>query len=318
MKRSVGLTLVGVLVILLSALLLVFGCFVIFAMLTLPASAFAAQPTAPQLNMKLFATIGAGIIFLFAAFGLVNGIGLIRRWSWCRYVTIVFGFLASGFSLVALLFTLLIPFPATPGLPPDTASGFKAGISLFYGFWIVVFLGISLFLIQKKTAEEFMSPQSGPSEPRPLAVWAVAGLLMAGVLALPMMFAMQTPMFFLGITLSPVPGKVLIVLWILISIAIGLSLFRRVRAAFWYAVAFYVIGLINGVILLFPGPSERFYQLILQSQYAGNYPGNLLRLSMYMTIVAAGIPLFLLLIGYRRFVEWCEHKAIQNGSITQA
>lgn len=308
MKRSLGLTLVGVLVILLSALFLAVDAFAVLAIFAMPAGSYP-SPVAGQPDPRIFAIIGLVFMLLLCGFGIVNGIGLIRRWTWCRYVTIVFNFITAFFFLIGAVFILLMPFPSTPGLDEHSMNGVRIGVGVFYLFWCALFLSISLFLVRRKIGEEFQSTSMPSSEPRPLAVWTVAGLLLGGLLALPMVFLVKTPVLFLGVLLPTIPGRIFIAVWGLASSVIGIALFRRTYKAFFFAVGIYVFGLINGLTMFLPGPNARFLELMQQNTYTP-YPPVItpafMKLIMALVLLSGLIPLVLLGVGRKRYSNWCE------------
>jgi hypothetical protein len=310
-KRSLGLTLVGVLVILLSALFLAVDGFAVIAMFAMRANTYP-PAMAGQPDPRMFVLVGFAFMLALCGLGIVNGIGLIKRWTWCRYVTIVFGFIAASFFLLGAIFILLMPFPPTPGMADDSFGKVRIVMAVFYFFWFALFLAVSLFLLRRKIAEEFRSTATagGQSQPRPFAVWTVAGLLVFALLALPMMFLLKTPFFVLGVALSPALGRVVFSIWMLASGAIGIALFRRVRRAFWFAIGLYVFGVINSAVIFLPGPNARFQQVMQQVMRPSLYattPG-MLKMSVMMGILAAIVPLILLAIGRRRFFEWCDER----------
>jgi hypothetical protein len=310
-KQSVGLTLVGILVILLSAALVLLCLLGAVAILIMPASAFHA-PNGPPQDVRTFGFLGLAFMFLLGGLGIASGIGLIRRWEWARYVTIVFGFLAAGLSALSGLMMMVIPLPPSPAVNSQFMDRTRFVLVGFYLFWLVLFLAISLYLLGKKIGEEFGTPRPEPSQgPRPLAVWTVAGLQLVALLSLPIFVFGHTPAFFMGMILPEIPGKIFMLVWTFAFAATGVALFRRIRSSYWVAVCLYLIGLVNGVVILLPGPSTRFLELMRHYAYGSSaygpfYSSGMLRVAMLVGLVSGVVPLVLLAIGRRCFFAWCE------------
>jgi hypothetical protein len=310
-KRSVGLTLVGILVILLSAALVLLCVLGVFAFTTIPSAALH-QPNGSPQDAKMFGFVGLGFMLVMGALGTASGIGLIRRWEWARYVTMVFGFLAAGLCALSGLMMMVVPFPPSANVSSQFMDKVRLVFVGFYLFWLVLFLAISLFLLKKNIGEEFRTPRpETPQEPRPLAVWTVAGLQLVALLSIPIFVIGHPPTFFMGMALPELPGKIFMLVWMFLYAATGVALFRRIRTAYWVAVWLYVIGLVNGLLILLPGPSARFLEVMQRYSGAGYgsiYGSGMLRFMIMVGLVSGVIPLLLLAIGRRRFFAWCERE----------
>jgi len=319
-KRSVGLTLVGILVILLSAALVLLCGLGVFAFLRIPSAALHPPNGSPQ-DARMFGFVGLGFMFVVGGLGVASGIGLVRRWEWSRYVTMVFGFLAAGLCALSGLMMMVVPFPPSPNVSSQFMDKTRLVFVGFYLFWLIFFLVISLFLLKKNIGEEFRAPKPETLRgPRPLAVWTVAGLQLVALLSLPMFLIGHPPTFFMGMALPELPGKIFMLLWMLAYAATGVALFRRIRSAYWVAVGLYLIGLVNGLVILLPGPSARFLEVM--QRYSGTgygpfYSSGTLRIMMLVGLVSGVIPLLLLAVGRQRFFAWCE-KETPNIPLPQA
>ena len=315
MKRSVGVTLVGVLILVLSALMLMGAVLGGVFILKVPMATQTIPNALPPEQMRMMSIMGIGFWGLMAAFGVAIGVGILRLWSWARYTAIVVGFLLSAITAVSALVMLLIPFPETPGAPPGFTDTLKLGMGIFYLFWTVLFTGISIYLLRSTVGEQFRQIVAAgdmvAAEPKPLAVWTVAGLALFAPISLPYIVFLHVPMLLFGVEISGIWGKVAFALWMLLFAAVGVGLIRRVKSAVWAGVALYATAIVNSIFNMRPGVLEHYFgQFHMYGPYPTPFNSEMLRYFTVLGMSGALIPIALLLIGKRKYFSWCERKQV--------
>lgn len=316
MKRSLGVTLVGILILVLSSVLMLSAIFAGVVMFAVPMPAQSVPNAPPPEQMRMMSIMGFGFLGLMSALGIVIGVGLLRLWSWARYTAIVIGFLLAAITAVSALVMLLIPLPETPGASPGFSSAFKIGIATFYLCWMVLFAAISIYLLRSPVGEQFRQVVATgdvavESEPKPLAVWTVAGLALFALIGLPYTLSLQVPMLLFGVEIGGTWGKLAFALWMLLFAAVGIGIILRVKTALWAGIGLYAIGIVNGVLSLRPGVLEHYFaQFPVYGPYPSPFGSGALRYFTIIGVFSAIIPIALLLIGKKKYFAWCERKQL--------
>lgn len=316
MKRSVGVTLVGVLIIVLSGLMLLGAIGGIIFMLSAPMTTQTIPNAPPPEQMRMMSIMGIGFWGVMAGFGVVIGIGILRLWSWARYTAIVIGFLVAGICVLSAIVMLVIPIPNTPGTPPGFAAGFRVGMGLFYFFWAIVYAAVTIFLIRASVTEQFKQATVARTgvveeEQKPVAVFIVAGLMLFASLGMPYVAFIQIPVLLFGVEIDGPAGKVAMLVWCLLFVIIGIGLIRRVKQAFWAAIALYGLGIVSAIAGLRDGVAEHYYAHIPQyGSYSPHFSASMFRVAMLMGVLFAIVPIVMLLVGKTKYFAWCERKQL--------
>jgi hypothetical protein len=311
-KRSVGLTLLGIAIILLSSLALLLSgvALVVLVAVPFPGTTVANGPTPEQVRAAGIA--GTAFLFVIESLGVVCGLGLLRLWNWTRYVTIVTGFLFGGFSAVMAVVVLVMPITPTSGIDSNSQHSIQVAMALFYFVGVVFFIGTSAFLMRKSIALQFQRGLPGRTEAKPFAVLTVAGLMLASLISLPFMVMTHFPVLLFGIEFTSLAARFAVAIWICALGFAGIALIRKSRNAFWLALGLQLAAVVNGLLSLRPGVLEHYMQQ-MPTYFAGGpaaFSGEVAHLSMLIGIVSASVPLLLLAIGRKKYFAWCEQAEV--------
>jgi MFS family permease len=312
-RRSVGVTIVGILILVLSSLMLMGAVLDGVFMLSVPMTTTQTIPNAPPPEqMRAMSILDIGFFGLMAAFGVAIGVGILRLWSWARYTAIVIGFLVTGICVFSAVIFFIIPLPETPGL----AGGFRIGMALFNLFWAVLYAVVSIYLLRASVGGQFRQAglAQNPAverESKPLAVLTVAGLAFFGLLCMPFFVFMDYPVLLFGTELTGGKGKMAIVIWMLLLGMTAVALVRRVKNALWAAVGLHGVGTVSELMCFRDGVLEHYFQeLPKYGGYGPQMPADVMRLAMAMGILAGLVPIALLLIGKTKYFAWCERRQL--------
>ncbi|HEU5404196.1 MAG TPA: hypothetical protein VFU86_22800 [Terriglobales bacterium] len=315
MKRSAGVTVVGILILVLSAMMLIGAVLGGVFMLSAPMPAQTIPNAPPPEQMRMMSIMGMGFVGLMAAFGVAIGVGILRLWSWARYTAVVVGFLVAGICVFSALVVFAMPIPETPGTPPGFPGGLRIGMAVFYFFWALLYALVSCYLLRASVGRQFQRislPEGAPEqEPKPIAVLTVAGLTLVALLSLPYFLFMDLPVLLFGVEIAGGAGKLAMMLWILLFGIIGIALIRRFKTALWAAVALYGLGIVNALLSFRGGVLERYYQhLPKYGPYNPQLSASLLRMGIVLGLIGTLIPIALLFIGKKKYFAWCERKQV--------
>jgi hypothetical protein len=266
--RSGALTAVGILQLGLALLCLLFLAFVAFAMVmarTVPEGR-AASPGSMLAGGLVY--LAAGVFFGTLGVGTLQGrrwartIGLVTSWMW-----LLLGILV----MVAMVF--LLPKMST-AMTAAAGSGATPGTGLFIvgcvGFFLfLVYLVLPLILLlfyrgaNVRATFEAKDPSLPWTDRVPPQVLALS--LLFGLSALGSLFGLSYRVFpFFGMLLTGAPA----ILGFLVSGALcavlARGLYRRRPAAWWGAVAFWLVGCVNGALIFVTGGVgiRRIYEAI--------------------------------------------------------
>lgn len=268
MRRSIGVTLAAVVVLLGSAVTLLTGLLIVVVALF---AGRAASP--PPLGGKGLFVLTSFVLIVPAALGIATGIGTILLKRWARISILIFaGFLAL-MGLLTPVFFLMMPMPTVPGQNPGIWTYTKIAISVFYLFLAAIGVWWLILFNLKATKEQFAGGQaaSDPSE-RPLSITIIGWLLILGVLSITVTLSMHLPGILFGYTFTGWSA----VLWYLIFAGIGLyagvGLLRLDPRGRQVAICYLTFGALNGALFyLLPGYSQRM-ATVMNSMPAGFRP----------------------------------------------
>lgn len=273
MKRSVGVTLSAVIVLLGSVLTLLLGLVV---------AAIGLMPTDPRIGaLRPLFLVEAVIFGVVAVLGMATGVDLFRLRRWARISLIVFaaflcltGFTAGGMMLV-------IPLPAPANAPAGfarTMMGVRLGIAGFYflllalgGWWIWLFTRAGVKAQFEMTAA---SPRTagvpagapaasrvGVAQGRPVSITIIAVLILMGSLSFPAMLLLRFPAYVFGNLIDGWGAVTFYLGFSAAHLAIGMGLLKLRPWSRLAAIGIYLFGLLNTATMLLPGRMEALMEL---------------------------------------------------------
>lgn len=284
MKRSSGVIVIAILVLLGSALTLLLGVVVLVAMLVAPTTGFEKLP-GPSFLPNILLVFVSLMYLVPASIGIASGVGLLRLQNWARISTIVFSVVLICISVFPAVLTLFMPFPTTPGQSLDhgTITVVRVVMSAFWfclaavGVWWLVFFTRRAVRQQFQPAtpqrdSESLQAQVSPVQTlvapanarsaRPASITVVACLMMAGsafmLVGLVFLGVLHIPAIFFTMLIT---GWLALVLYGTLGTAqllIGWGLLKLRPIARTLALAYFTFSLLNiAVFYLGPGHQAR-------------------------------------------------------------
>lgn len=287
MKRSAGITVSAVIVLIGSAVTLLFA-----ALMALSATVSIPNGNLPH-GFRYIAIFFVVAAILFVVWGVASGMGLLDRREWARISMIVFAALLLAMAVPGLVMFLFLKLPA-PANGPDPemtqrimwitrmcGAGVYALLAVLAAAWLWYFNNSATklqFTSRRNPASSSVDLESatrvGPySGGRPLSITIIAGLMMLGALSLPVLLVVQFPMLFLGYFFTG-PKEVLILsVFTLVQITLAYGLWElrpwgRNLAIYWFNFAIF-----NAIIsAILPGAQGRYDAATATIQSAMNLP----------------------------------------------
>lgn len=288
MRRSAGVTVSAVLVLLGSAFTLLLG------VLMLLSSAFLSK-TSPSANVPVnfgaIVAVEAVVVFAFGGWGLASGIGLIYLKQWARISLLVFaGFLVCvSLPAVALMAVISLPTPHDPNMPPSFMAVMRVGMALFYGMFAALG-GFWLYFFNKRSVKlQFQAMQPAPESAagdsflgaavpgpittpaRPLSITIIGWFLLIGSAFTPLwlllnraLFAgLQFPFYFLGFFLFGRSAHLVLIVWMAAQMAAAVGLLKLKRWGLFVTIGMQCLTIANVTLLTgIPGHRARFQQIM--------------------------------------------------------
>jgi hypothetical protein len=335
MKRSGGVTAAAIVLILGSALLILFMGFSGLSLL-LP------QPSRINPSMQ-FASVafGIGIYAVFAAWGIVTAAGILRLRNWARISILVM----AGFSIACILFSAVMIMVVAPMMPqmPEMRSGIGAivvamflvmaiplGISIW---WLVLFLRKSVRLqfaggevgpiaesvatfgasttdgVPASGATDInqVQPRAGMSLPAtktiPTSIIVIAVFLLIGAgftgLTVPMAIQWHIPFLLMGVLVSGGGVLVMVATMGALELILGIGLLRRRSWSLDGTVAFGVFGILNCLLFLVSPARAEYFRIALASYPSppGAPPDMFLNLMHFVVLGSMGLGVVFNLVG---------------------
>lgn len=298
MKRSGGVTAAAIVLFLGSGLLiLIMG----LSVLPLELPPLGQSNPAAQLSTVVF---GIGLYGLFAAWGIVTAVGILRLRNWARISILVM----AGFSASCILFAAAALMVVIPMMPqtPEMRGGVGAVVVSIFAMMLAIPLGISIwwlvFFLRKKVKLQFETAAEGripadlaaadgvwasgvsganPSLPQsevsfwqrnkiPTSIIVIAVFLLIGpifiALTVPLAIQSRAPFLLMGALISGKSAVTTIAVMGAIELILGLALLLRQSWSLDATVAFAVLSVVN-FILFFVSPSREAYFRILLASY---------------------------------------------------
>jgi hypothetical protein len=293
MARSVGITASAVVVLIGSALTILFGAVAVLASFALN---LRPMPSGvPHLGYVML--FEAAFAFGLGGWGIATGVGVIRTKEWARISIIVFAALLTLFSLLpALIFAFIpLPIPNDPNLPSNFATFMRVGIVSFYGllallggFWLYFFnIRRVRAQFQGKQATVEAAPAYLPAEMpsanlgaptlgRPLSITIIAWFLLIGSAFAPLgllyshaMFpTLQLPLCFLGFFVFGRVAVLISLVWVTVQVIAAIGLLRLRNWARITTIGLQCLGFVNTVLVVGISGNRTRFQQIMDSMIA--------------------------------------------------
>lgn len=281
MRRSGDVTASAIVMLFGSAFILAIGLIVVVAV-AIPG---------PRPHTALFAL--AAIYGLPGAWGIANGIGILRLRSWARISSIVMSILAVCFLGFLLVGSLLAPFLAKSD--PEFANVPVGFIAATTGVALAIPLGIAIWWLvlftRKRVVAEFTNrgatipaffPAESSEEAQPIPVGTghatqiplsiriitVVFLLGVGIAFLSLTYSirLRMPALLLGRIVEGWPAWALLIALALIQLVACIAVFKKRAWALDVLIACLIFGLANSASLLIAPTRVRFFQEIMQRE----------------------------------------------------
>lgn len=326
MTRSVGITASAVVVLIGSALTILFGAVAMLGSFVLN---LRPMPNAPP-HLGYVIVIEAVFAFGFGGWGVASGVGLIRTKEWARISMIVFAIILLVFTLPTTLVLAFIPLPVSrdPNLPSNFVTIMRTGMVLFYallaalgGFWLY-------FFNTRRVKAQFQGQQSNsaaasaslpgaipradrgvPVDARPLSITIIAWFLLIGSAFAPLSLLYSRALFhnapmplcFLGFFVFGPTATLILMSWMTAQAVAAIGLLKLKNWARLATIALQCLGILNIVLLVgIPGNRARSQQ-IMDSMMASMNTGTAQPISFSLPIsliMTASLPLFFVILWF--------------------
>lgn len=269
MKRTFGIIFSGVLLLLgaLFQLLLAFGMAFAGVLIhtqihsgKLPGASTPASPPLPGW-MPLFIYAICLVLLALAVWEILTAIGLFRVRRWARYSVLIIGGILVLFSLVYLLFTLVLlvaPLPGAAGMDQSQAQHMQAMtravfgvIALFHAILCAIGVFWLVYFNKKRVRDIFAGlPGQAPESPRPLLISVLAVLILIGAVSCLLMLFVPLPGAFFGLILHGWGKAAFYLVHAALLTAAGIGLWRLLEWGRLLTMALQVIGVVQYVVYL--------------------------------------------------------------------
>jgi hypothetical protein len=261
--RSTGLILIGLLEIGLALL-----CLLLLAFMAMATLSLAGTPAGQEAGMNSRSMLGGGMVYLLAgAYFAILGVGTLRGRRWARTIGLVTSWIwliVGVFSTLVLAFLLprmMAGISAAAGPSANPATGtFMAGCIGFFLFLIYIVLPGLLVLFYRGSNVKATFAAKDPGIPWtdrvPAPVLALTLLLAFGAAStLFGLFYRAYPLF--GTFLTGIPAVLAFLATGAVCAALAWGVYQRKPAAWWACVVLFVLGCVNGLLLLFRNDGVR-------------------------------------------------------------
>lgn len=233
--------------------------------------------------------------FLFSGWTVV---GLFRMRPWARVAGVAVGVVVclfsggAGFGMLAVRSRVPV-LPPPPGEPATILSSLPmifAGVAVAYcaialvGLWWAVyfclpkvreaFTGAGLMVTNPEIVPHGGSVTIAPAGGGAVSGWRVvilayAGVMLLGVLSLPVVMLMHLPLFFFGAIVSGGAALAALAVMAALQIVLGIGLIRKWKFAWYLGMAWLLYGVAYTLAFLLPGMWDKFiaYQESLTARW---------------------------------------------------
>lgn len=277
MKRSAGVTI--------SAVAVLLGCGIALiptAFMALGLAEMAANNAAPQVP-KSFGAILIFMMLAMAVWGIATGINLLHLREWSRISMLAFSGLLLVTSVPGILMMLFMPFPAAPNVPDPAltqrvVAAMRVGMVVFYALLTVLGAWWLYFFTRPGVKEQFRGPGASAqtSSPvwgvpaaaavsalpkRPISITIIAYISLLGACVLPLVQLMHVPMMFMGIFYTGWKASLIIMGFMSVQLMMAYGLLKLEPWGRSLAIYYFNFGIFNSIIsVVLPGAQGRFDQ----------------------------------------------------------
>jgi hypothetical protein len=280
MKRSAGVTI--------SAVAVLLGCGVALvstAFMALGLAEMAATSAAAQLP-KSFGAILIFIMLAMAGWGIATGINLLHLREWSRISMLAFSGLLLVIALPGILMMLFVPFPAQPNVPnvADPAlmqrvmAATRVGMAILYSL-LAVLAGWWIYFFNSQAVKEQFRGADAPAQnsspvwgvpavgaasslpKRPISITIIAYVSLLGACVLPLIQLMHVPMMFMGIFYTGWQASLIIMGFMSVQLMMAYGLLKLEPWGRSLAIYYFNFGIFNSIVsVVLPGAQTRFDQ----------------------------------------------------------
>jgi hypothetical protein len=307
MKRSAGVTI--------SALAVLLGCgllLVATAFMALGLSEIAATGSSPPIT-KSFGAVLILFMLALATWGIATGINLLQLREWARISMLVFCGLLLVTSIPGILMMLFVPFPAPPTAPdPElmrrVMAATRVGMVIFYALMTALGVWWLYFFNSRPVKDQFRAPGAqAPSSPspwvpaglastsalpkRPISITIIAYLSLFGACLLPIFQLTHIPMMFMGIFYTGWKASLIIMGFMTVQILMAFGLLKLEPWGRSLAIYYFNFAIFNSLIsVILPGAQARFDEAAVMMQGSVGLPASPAKFPIW-TGLLFGLPL---------------------------
>ena len=303
MRRSIGVTI--------SAILVLIGSLLWLAISLLTAIAVAFQPVQapPSPWIQRSAVAVAGLLTVCSLVGLATSIGLFRLKRWARISLLIFASVLAYMGGGAAVSMLLFPLGTQQELTPQIASTVRIMIVLFLFLPTVAIGGWWLYLFNK-TAVKAQFPQPSRVPRRPVSITIIAILLLVGAIGTLLIPVFRWPVSFLGFIFTGWVAMVIYLAQAILAFYLGFGLLRLNELARKLAIGYLVYSILNMILfVVLPGIETRLATSLtlvpseLMKQSATPIGTGQMSFWLLQSAVISGIQLWFLISRKQAFVS---------------
>jgi hypothetical protein len=270
MKRSAGVTLSAMIVLLGSGLTLLMGLLIVAAAL---------RQSDPRLSFLRPLLLAEAVLMGGAAvLGIATGVDLLRLRRWARVSMLVFAAFLCLVGFTAGFVILLMPFPAPATAPAGFAhimTAVRAGIAGFYflllllgASWVYLFTreGVKAQFGEKTTAAMVTHAAAvsrvGVAQGRPVSITIIAVLLLMGTLNGPVTLVLRFPAYIFGTLVEGWGAVAFYVGFSVAHLAIGIGLLKLQPWSRLAAMGLYIFAILNTATMALPGRMDALMEAV--------------------------------------------------------
>jgi len=302
MKRSAGVTASAVIVLIGSALALLWSALMIFGVF-----AIAAQDSQPKFVLYFIVAL---VVFMFAAsgWGIASGVGLLNRKGWARISMLIFSGILLFFTLPGLVMIPFLPFQAqsTQPVPASVFTAIKIGMSVFYAALSALAAWWLYFFNTKRVKEEFRTGAAGVPEAageigtpkRPLSIAIIGWYLLVTSPLFLVMVIFHFPIFFFGYMVTGSAALAILLTMAGVQIISGIGLLKLRPWGRVVSICYFIFGMVQAVLsAVLPGSNGRFQEAMATVMARFGTPVAPIHFSPWFSVLSV-IPLYGVLLWF--------------------
>jgi hypothetical protein len=304
MKRSVGVTI--------SAVIVLVGCGVTLvscAFMALGLAEIVSRGATPQFS-KAAAVFLVLFMLALAICGLATGINLLHLREWARISVVVFSGFLLVISLPGIVMMLLVPFPtppdvADPALMQRVMAATRVGMIFVYGLlaalggWWLYFFNSPAVKDQFGSARRPNAASPAAWAPaavrsalpkRPISITIIAYISLIGACVLPVVQVMHVPMMFLGFVFTGWKASLIIMGFMTVQLLMAYGLLQLEPWGRSLAIYYFNFAIFNSIIsVILPGAQSRFDEATALIQGTTGLPASPVKFPIWSGLIF-GLP----------------------------